>query len=185
MKVLHVTYIHFNQDQMLWIRSKAVEADLVCLTGDFIDSSYSSETPIEEQVEQIRNWLASFDVPVLVCSGNHDELGDDLNSSWLQLIDGVYSDSSIVEIDGVTYGCAAYGTTDFTHFMKCHVLLHHEPPAGLKVSKQSGRDFGSRYLTSAIKDGTLSLSWLLMWTCPYPPEECFQVSSLLYFKPWR
>ncbi|WP_375749999.1 metallophosphoesterase [Vibrio sp. HN007] len=161
MKLLHVTDIHFNLEHMAWIHGQTGNADLVCITGDFIDSRYDCEVQIEEQVNQIKNWLSDFKIPVLVCSGNHDEIGDELDSSWLKGVAGVFPDGSITEIKGVTYGCAAYGTTDLSHFARCQVLLHHEPPSGLKVAKQGQKDFGSRYLTKAIKDGTLSLNWLL------------------------
>lgn len=113
MKLLHVTDIHFNLEHMSWIRAQAGNADVVCITGDFIDSRYDCEVPIEDQVNQIKNWLSDFKVLVLVCSGNHDEVGSELDSAWLKEVDGVFPDQSIVEIQGVTYGCAAYGTTDF------------------------------------------------------------------------
>lgn len=171
MKLLHVSDLHFNQVQMLWVTDNASEADVVCLTGDFIDSRYNCPTPIDEQVAVISCWLTQFNRPIFVCSGNHDQLGDELNSTWLREIEGIYADHSIASINGVIFGSAPYGTSDFTPFSRCNVLLHHEPPSGLSVAKQSGRDFGSRDLTTAIKSGTLSLVWLLTGHV-HQPEKC-------------
>ncbi|MCL2908072.1 metallophosphoesterase family protein [Shewanella fodinae] len=161
MKALHVTDLHFNQVQMKWITANSSKADIICVTGDFINSRYDCPTPISDQVTAISDWLIGLRRPVFICSGNHDELGNELDSSWLKQIEGVYADSSIVTIQGVTIGCAAYGTTDFNRFACCMLLLHHEPPAGLSVAIQSKRDFGSKHLTAAIKDGTLSPTWIL------------------------
>lgn len=161
MKLLHVTDIHFNTAHMDWILSESVSADVVCITGDFINSRYDCETPAEEQVRIVKVWLRDIKAPVLICSGNHDEIGSELSTGWLADTGGVFTDNNVVTLNGQTFGCAPFGCTDFTQFSACDVLLHHEPPAGLKVASQSGRDFGSAYLTKAIKDETLKLRWLL------------------------
>ncbi len=44
------------------------------------------------------------------------------------------------------------------------------PPSRLKVAKQSQNNLGSRHLTTALKDGTLSLNRLLCEYAPVPPR---------------
>ncbi|WXG59858.1 hypothetical protein VB002_13045 [Campylobacter concisus] len=67
-------------------------------------------------------WLKSFKKPVFVCSGNHD-----MPLSWLNSINGIYSDGTIKTINGVKFGCAPYLRDDLLEFAECDILLTHVP----------------------------------------------------------
>lgn len=70
MKILHLTDLHFNQYVFSWIKEMQRNYDVICLTGDLIDAR--KNIPAKEQADTILEWLHELDVPIFVCSGNHD-----------------------------------------------------------------------------------------------------------------
>ena len=74
MKILHATDIHFNKKRFEWITNEGnqLDYDILCLTGDFLNTSFKCRTPIEQQVDWISKWAKQLNRPTLICSGNHD-----------------------------------------------------------------------------------------------------------------
>ncbi|MCE9685707.1 metallophosphoesterase [Shewanella sp. AS16] len=161
MKLLHVSDLHFHRAQFDWIMAACEQADLLCITGDFLDDRLEQSVTIQEQIAWIGQWAEKLPVPLLVCSGNHDLVGEPGSVSWLQALPGVYADNAIATFAGISLGCVPYGTSNFEVYARCDVLLHHEPPAGLNVAIQAGQDFGSPDLKLALKHGALAARWIL------------------------
>jgi len=74
MKILHATDLHFNKQRFEWILNEGndLDYDILCLTGDFLNTSYKCRTPIEQQIEWITEWTKKLNRPTFICSGNHD-----------------------------------------------------------------------------------------------------------------
>lgn len=159
LKILHVTDLHFNQAQCNWVLQQCADFDLLCLTGDFLDDRYGQAKPVELQITWLKAWFATFTVPVLVCSGNHDEATN--GNNWLNDLPNVYGDMSQMEFESIKFGCVPYEYEALEQFNSCDILLHHEPPAGLKVAKQAGMDYGSKALKAALKTSAIKPRWIL------------------------
>lgn len=158
MNLLHITDLHNNASVMRWLLEVAPTVDAILITGDFLDDREYSPT-IDEQIDQFKCWFKDLSkrTRVGVCSGNHD-LAD---TSWLKELDIWLKDGAIVDLNGLKFGSIAYGCEEYHCYADCNVILHHEPPAKLKVSIQSGNDFGSKPLLAALKTGELKPDWMM------------------------
>jgi Icc-related predicted phosphoesterase len=159
MKLLHITDLHFNTVYCEWIVKHQNSADAICISGDLLDDSNYQDVMVEEQSQWFNDWLTSITTPVVICSGNHDEI--DGSMRWLRSLPVACGDGLIKEINGITFGCIPYGSEDFETYRRCDVVLHHEPPSGLSTSKSGGSDWGCEKLKLAIKQGSLKPKWLL------------------------
>lgn len=166
-KLLHVSDLHFNQQQFLWITQQANQYDVICLTGDLIDDSIHQSLNCQQQVQWIQDWLLSINIPICICSGNHDVIAfsdrEQSSAHWLNTLTGqhVYTDNMTVTIGNMLFGCLPYENPQFTNFKDCDVLLHHVPPSRLKVAKQSGNDWGCRDFREAIDVSELKAKYIL------------------------
>ena len=160
LKVLHAPDLHYNRQACMWLADNQQIADIVCLTGDFLDTRYNAPVALSEQVEFFLTWFTLFSVPLLVCSGNHDVVF--AQGRWLNTdnLNGVYGDGSNVIVEGIRFGCVPYENNPDA-FADCQVLLHHEPPFGSKTAQQNGVDYGSRALQHALKSRSLSARYIL------------------------
>jgi len=52
MKILHVTDLHFNKKWFEWILEVQDDYDVVCITGDFLDSDKDDPKLILDQLVQ-------------------------------------------------------------------------------------------------------------------------------------
>jgi len=120
MKILHATDLHYNKSWFKFIKNLESNFDIVCITGDFIDAF--DQAGIDPQIAYVSEWLASFNKPVFVCSGNHD-VGLAYEQEWLNDIPNIYADNAVKEINGVKFGCAPYLKPDYAKFAQCDVLL--------------------------------------------------------------
>ncbi len=160
MKVLHATDLHYNRQACSWLLENQEIGDVLCLTGDFLDTRQNATASLADQVAFFSHWFQLFSVPLLVCSGNHDILFE--QGKWLKTekLKGSYGDFSKPVIKGVHFGCVPFNE-NLDDFVDCQVLLHHEPPSGSKTALQNGVDFGSSALQSALKTQTLSARYIL------------------------
>ncbi len=159
---------------MRWLLEVAPTVDAILITGDFLDDTIDN-SPIDEQIEQCRCWLGELSkiTRVGVCSGNHD-LAD---TGWLKELDVWLKDGSIVNLNGVMFGSIAYGSEAYHCYADCNVILHHEPPAKLKVSIQNGNDFGSKPLLAALKTGELKPDWIMCGHIHFPLQHLSRFRS--------
>lgn len=160
MKILHATDLHYNQSACAWLADNQSLADVVCLTGDFLDTRTNAVESLQAQAAFFVAWFRTFSVPLFVCSGNHDVVWD--HGAWLntQNLPGVHGDTSKTEVEGMVFGCVPYDG-DLAAFADCDVLLHHVPPSGSKTARQHGEDFGSQTLRSALSARALHARYIL------------------------
>lgn len=149
MKILHCSDLHYNQSWYAWVSTQQEHYDVICLTGDFLDTSI--KIPIKEQIAWVRLWFATISKPIFVCSGNHDYDEND-SLDWLNKIPNVYADGTIKTLHNVKFGCIPYLATDYDMFATCAVLLSHVPPAKTKTSIDCKRkqDCGDRDLSRLL-----------------------------------
>lgn len=154
MKILHSSDIHFNQKLQNDILRAQHKADIIALSGDFLDESL--EVPLNLQISQTKKWLESLSLPVFVCSGNHD-----IDSPWMDEIKKVYKDNDIINIDGFKVGMVAYLYEDLEPFDDCDILLAHVPPKYSKTARTKNKDYGDEMLYRAIKYNFLKAKVIL------------------------
>ena len=157
---MHATAIHYNKFACDWLSENQKQADVICLTGDFLDTRTDAADSLSVQVDFFLAWFRSFSIPLFICSGNHDVLFN--NGLWLTIDDthSVHADNSRTSINGIKFGCVPYGA-NLESFANCDVLLHHEPPSGSKTAKQNGTDLGSITLRQALKTKVLNPRYVL------------------------
>ena len=149
MNILHCSDLHFNLPWYAWISAQQTHYDVICLTGDFLDTALT--IPIHEQIEWVSSWFTSIAKPIFICSGNHDY--DEKDSlDWLYKIPNIYADGTVKTIDGIKFGCIPYLVTDYDNFATCDVLLSHVPPAKTKTAtdRKTKKDWGDRDLTRLL-----------------------------------
>ncbi len=74
MKVLCTADLHGNRQWFKWVLENSPRFDLVVLPGDFVDGYDKRDLPIVlGEVEEFFKELEKVGVPVLFCSGNHDD----------------------------------------------------------------------------------------------------------------
>ncbi len=174
MNLLHITDLHNNASVMRWLLEIAPTVDAILITGDFLDDREYSPA-IDEQIDQFKCWFKdlSKQTRVGVCSGNHD-LAD---TGWLKELDIWLKDGAIVDLNGLKFGSIAYGCEEYHCYTDCNVILHHEPPAKLKVSIQNGNDFGSKPLLAALKTGELKPDWIMSGHIHFPMQHLSRFRS--------
>ncbi len=51
MRILHLTDLHFNIEQCEWIKNNQHLSDVICITGDLLDTSLHQPVSIDKQIE--------------------------------------------------------------------------------------------------------------------------------------
>ncbi len=188
MKILHVTDLHFAKPHFRWILENQNKFDVICLSGDFLDTHINCPYSLQQQIKWITAWVKTINVRLLLCSGNHDEYHeaellsmeelfnlddnpacDDIDyhpsssTSWIKELAGgnITVDGGVAEVAGLQFGCIAYGEDDFAKYADCDVLLYHVPPYGNPTAIQAGRDYGCKSITRSLKNGVIQPRWLL------------------------
>jgi Icc-related predicted phosphoesterase len=167
LKILHTTDLHFNKQWFEWILNQQNHYDVFCITGDFLEDA--KDETLLEQIHWISNWMKKFQKPLFICSGNHD-IEELENEDWFNKVSNVYSDNSIVTIDGVKFGCIPYLAPEFYEFDTCDVILYHLPPTKTKtaVHNKTNVDWGDVELYRAIQKDVLSPKALLCGHMHHP-----------------
>ncbi len=174
MNLLHITDLHNNASVMRWLLKIASTVEVILITGDFLDDTIYN-TSIDEQIEQYRSWFGELSklTWVGVCSGNHDLV----DTGWLKELDIWLKDGAIANLNGVSFGSIDYGCDEYHRYAECNVILHHEPPAKLKVSIQNGNDFGSNSLFAALKTSELKPDWIMCGHVHFPMQHLSRFRS--------
>ena len=152
MMLLHVSDFHYRRPWFDWLRSRAVDYDAVCFTGDLLDLGLGPKVEIHDQACWARIWLNAWPAttPLFVCSGNHDwwlDDGDDAAAEgrWLSKARrrGVAVDGDTKIADGRRFVCTPWLSSPEVKGSEPVVLLTHAPPGACSISKkQGGGDFG-------------------------------------------
>lgn len=134
------------------------------IVGDLSDiGRCQTEKDAERQHAWLIDWMKRCEVPLFVCSGNHDIYPHTDWAEWLLAArrPGLSTDGDVVEFAGRRIALAPYAVGP-SHFLESlrrepppDVLFHHEPPSGslLAIAVQSGSDFGSDDLADAMSSG--------------------------------
>jgi len=151
MNLGHFIDLHYNLEWFEWILKHQKTFDLICITGDFLDTSLN--IPIDEQITFVSHWLNKFSTKVIVCSGNHD-LDEFVDDSWLNNITNVYGNGSILRVGDFKIGSLGYFEDEYYNYDDCDILLTHVPPFKTNTStdKNTLKDCGNRELHWAIKN---------------------------------
>jgi uncharacterized protein len=158
MRILHVTDFHFQKKHFHWLIEGAPRAEVVCVSGDFLD--LGSKTPIFRQVEWVQRWLCEFPRTLVYCSGNHDYLpnlgmpGGAGETRWLERIQNpnVFGDGSSVCVGGTSF--ATRGWMDLPPRISAAntVILSHEGPAESSVATDQYGEWGEYGLLDELSN---------------------------------
>jgi uncharacterized protein len=146
--------LHFNLKQFQYLLKQQQNYDILCLSGDLLDSS---KQELNWQKQEIATLLAKFSKPVFICSGNHDVDGAAEHNHYLDIDkkDNLYLDGRIKTIEHIRFGVMGYGCADMEPFARCDILLTHVPPAHTKVAQDRKGDWGDAALYAKLKSGVL------------------------------
>jgi len=160
--LLHCTDFHGRRAWFDWLEVNASRYDAVVLSGDLLDAFLTGEKQAR-QIDQVRAFLAGFQHPLFVTSGNHDEaLGlEELaaNARGRINVDG-YSGTHF----GFRVFCAGWRRTPLWLDGDQDgpvLLISHQPPSGTAVSRDCAGDWGGhdvRALSETLPAGSLVLS---------------------------
>jgi len=160
MRLLFVADLHYTLKQFDWVMANARNYDVVVIGGDLLD--LGSALDLDVQIVVVEKYLARIgtQVPVLVCSGNHDgdhrSAADESMARWLQEIrsDRVLVDGDTLERNGnlITL-CPWWDGPESRRAIELQlardadrpksrwIWIHHAPPDQSRVS-WTGRKFG-------------------------------------------
>lgn len=178
MKVLCTADLHGNSQWFQWVIDHASKFDLVVLPGDFVNGYDKRDLSIVlVEVDEFFKKLEQVGVPVLFCSGNHDDgikrISNPLHS-WMDVLkkpNKIWGNGDIgtLPINGrdILFSCHQdneFGKDPVTRkleedFEKAHkltqvtglpwIVVHHNPPDQCLVSK--GNMGGSLILRKLIE----------------------------------
>lgn len=177
MKILHCSDLHYSLDAIQWIEQNRDNYDVICLTGDFLDDSLYTTTPVSEQVSFFTTWFEAFSQPLFVCSGNHDYFQGSL--SWLAKRNSLHGDGSITTLNGIIFGCIGYETQDFSPYTDCNIILYHTPPKGSSCAKQGGNDYGCSEIKHALKHTLSNANYLLCGHVHQPKKHAIRLGDTI------
>lgn len=165
MRCLVVADLHFNLRQFAWIERHAAQYSAIVFAGDLLD--LSGHRPLAEQLRQLRAILARLrsSSHVLVASGNHDVRvpGD---AVWHELLveTGCFVDGDTVIFDQAAITLCPWGEAPVAEAALSQLLgaaaapidrpwiwVHHEPPAGARVSRDARQTGGNGALAQLVR----------------------------------
>jgi predicted phosphodiesterase len=152
MKILHVSDLHFHQPWFRWVAAHAGDFDAVAISGDLLDLFH--RTPVESQIPWVCEWLASIEVPLVVCSGNHD-VQDSRVCTWLSqcgaVREQVFTDRQILRQGKCSFEAVPFGKLPLRGG-EHHIVVTHVPPAGAPTAcwMAEGIDGGDMRLARSL-----------------------------------
>jgi Icc-related predicted phosphoesterase len=135
MRILHTSDFHGNLRWFHWLVKTAPGFDLVCLAGDLIDQHADGKS-VAEQLAPIAASIRDFPVPIAICSGNHDQVGNNpYNLKWLERLrrPGVFVDGDVFLVQGWRVRCLGWAEP-LPHAGPDEIWVTHAPPAGSAVA---------------------------------------------------
>lgn len=162
MRILVAGDLHFDKEQFEWIHKRQFDFGCICLTGDYLDIKRGD---LEMQITWIQNWVRSIQIPMFICSGNHD-INDFGESDWLQDLasTNVHVDDSLTSFKGLKIGVVPYLGAFWSNFTDCDILVSHLPPAKTKTSQtitsNGTKDWGDEELYLQLDQQVLSPKYI-------------------------
>ncbi len=190
MRLLVVSDIHYSLRQYDWLMRTSSDFDLVVIAGDVLE--LASYVDLDTQASVVGRYFRKIcaNVPLVVCSGNHDLLEDcngDRSAEWLEElgIPGLVVDGGIFETDELRILTFPWSETaeeeeKVSRWLEEQIdmddpravfWVHHAPPKGAKTSWNGNRDFGDSSLAG--------------WIDEYAPDVVFSghVHNAPYYEP--
>jgi len=167
---------------MHWITEQSSRYDLVCLTGDFIDTRITCTHNAQQQASNLREWFRNIQATLFVCSGNHDFVDNSL--AWLKSDDKKwFGDGDQECIHGLRVASLGYEDYHFEKLSDCDVLLTHVPPANTSVATQHASDFGCPQLRAALKSKIITPGHLLCGHVHSPRKHAIKLGKTIVSNP--
>lgn len=156
--------------QFDWLLERAGSFDMVIIAGDLLN--IAGHVDLDTQILVINKYLKRLQeqVPLLVCSGNHD--GDRKGESgeyfadWLdnESLQGIHGDGASIQKDSWLFSICPWwdgpvGKAEVETFLKQEskkrvknwFVVHHAPPSETRTAWSGKRDFGDEHLREFIK----------------------------------
>jgi Icc-related predicted phosphoesterase len=170
MRMLFVADLHYTLRQFDWLAANAHTYDVVVVGGDLLDLASALE--LDVQIVVVEKYLSRIarQVPVLVCSGNHDgdsrSAADESVARWLQdargtrlLVDGdsLELNGTLITVcpwwDGPESRAAveAQLARDAARPKSRWIWIHHAPPDRSPVSWTGKKFGGDEFLVEWIR----------------------------------
>jgi len=170
MKILVVSDIHYSLQQYDWLVRESPGFDLVVIAGDLLEMAAPVDLDTQAAVVGQYCRKISAQVPLVVCSGNHDLLEDHegvRSAEWLEElgIPGLVVDHGCYEADGLRILSFPWSESDEEKEKvagwlatqidmddpRTVIWVHHAPPYGAKTSWSGKHDFGDDFLVGWIE----------------------------------
>lgn len=164
-RILIVSDLHYNKAAFRWVKERAHSDGMAAaIVGDLMDlNRCDNELDAHRQQSWLLDWINGFELPIFVCSGNHDVYPSRDWAEWLVQArrPGVAVDGDVVSWSGRSIALCPYnsGSNRILDQLSAgrppDILLHHEPPAEteLSVGFRDYADFGSDQLAAALSGG--------------------------------
>ncbi len=169
MRLLFIADLHYALKQFDWIVAQAPSFEAVIIGGDLLDLGSALDLDVQiVVVEKYLNRIAA-QVPVIVCSGNHDldhkNPPEESEARWLQGVrtDRILVDGDCLERNGTLFTICPWWdgpqsraalevqlARDAARPKERWVWIHHAPPDQSPVSWAGRRYGGDPFLVERI-----------------------------------
>ncbi len=176
MKILVAGDLHFDKKKFHNLLTMLPDCDVLCLTGDYLDDRLGHR---EEQVEWVCRWISRINIPIVMCSGNHD-LDDLAESQWIDNLacSSVITDNHLWRHAGITFGAVPYIGAQYEKYKNCDVLVTHLPPSHTGTSIENGADFGDDELYFSIICHKIAPKYVLCGHVEHPDQETDEIENV-------
>lgn len=185
MHLLHVTDLHFHRPWFQWVARCANDFDAIVISGDVLDLYHP--TPQDAQIEWVSGWAGTVEVPLVICSGNHD-LDQPGRCAWLPKLSAacsqVVTDRQILRRDCWTVEAVPFGKLP-RRGGENHVVVTHRAPAGASTARlrHGNVDCGDPQLSRHLASAT-EAPWLILSGDVHEPRRWWaRAQSLWSFNP--
>ena len=146
--ILHIADLHAREPWFDWVvsQSRSNRWSAIVLAGDLLDM-FAPPSRLRGQIAQVCASLAeiSADIPLLICTGNHDHVfGETGNSAqWLRSFarqrPRIYIDGQIAILAGKSFEVVGWNQAPLT---AADFYVIHNPPEGARTAISDGRRWG-------------------------------------------
>ena len=170
MKILVVSDIHYSLQQYDWLAMESDAYDLIIIAGDLMELASAVDADTQAAVVSQYFRRISAQVPLVVCSGNHDLLEDYegvRSAEWLEelaipnlTVDHGCFETKDLRILSFPWWETETERTRIEKWLDSRATLdeprpvfwvHHAPPLGSKTSWNGKRDLGDKSLVEWIE----------------------------------
>jgi predicted MPP superfamily phosphohydrolase len=155
--ILHVADLHARAHWLKWLVSESCSANwsAVVIAGDLLDM-FAPPSQMRAQIARVCASLLEIprDIPLLICTGNHDHVFGKSGSSalWLRSFarqrPKTYIDGRIAILGGISFEIVGWNQAPQT---AADFYVVHNPPEGAKTAISDGRDWGDFLLSEHLE----------------------------------